>query len=121
MFETKKITASTAATVVALASGLAVGRLSTSMPVIAAHPIALRWLNEGPGKENRYALGVVGQIDRGQFSVEIVCEADGSQPKLNGLPFDRAKAACETISHAGAALNLFIGEIAKELSKPADK
>lgn len=115
--ETKKLTAASIAVAAALSGG-AVGRLSAPQPSMAAHPVALRWLNEGPGKPNRYALGILGTIEGGEFAVEIVCESDGSEPKLNGRPFEHGKAVCETVSRTGASLNLLVGEMARELSRP---
>lgn len=117
MADTKTVTATSAAAIVALTTGLAVGRLS-SQPSVEAHPVQMRWLNEGPGKPNRYALGIVGTIEGAQLVVEIVCEADGSQPKLNGRPFDAGKKICETAAREGGALNQMVGELARELSKP---
>lgn len=68
-----------------------------------AHPVVMRWLDEGVGKPSRFALTIATQIGANPGAREIVCEADGTQPKLNGVAFDDndAAALCKAMASFG--------------------
>ena len=117
MAETKKITATTVALAAALSAGYAGGRISAPVPDSSARPFMMRWLDEGPNKPNRYAITIMEKIGPAQGSVEIVCEADGSAPKLNGKPFENSntKELCEGAASFGGLANKLVSSSASDL------
>lgn len=68
----------------ALAGAGAHAQFAPALPT-EAHPVQMRWLDEGPGRPNRYAIAIATKVGAANGVREIVCEADGSAPKLNGI------------------------------------
>lgn len=103
-----------------LTGGLAAGRLSApSSAKSSAAPIAMRWLNEGSDRPDRYALAVAVKIGDGNYSQrEIVCEADGSGPKLNGKAYDEsdAKKLCDTLAKAGSEASRLVSGLSSSMA-----
>ncbi|MEO9196787.1 MAG: hypothetical protein ABI445_24275 [Polyangia bacterium] len=81
---------------VSMAAGAGAQRLKAG-PVLAttAQPVAMRWLDEGAEKGAarwRFALTIATSAGANRGGREIVCEADGTGPKLNGVAIADAAA-----------------------------
>lgn len=102
-----------------LAGGVAAGRLSVPVPSTSARPVMMRWLDEGPDRPNRYAIAIMTKIGANTGQREIVCEADGSAPKLNGKPIEdqAAKDLCKESAAFGASAIKRITELTISLTK----
>jgi hypothetical protein len=57
----------------------------TPAPTVSAKPVMMRWLDEGQGRPNRYALSNATLNGANAAPHEIVCEHDGSKPKDDGV------------------------------------
>lgn len=112
-------TTSSAILAATLVGGIAAGRLSAPVPSSSAHPVAMRWLDEGSSKPNRYAIALVTKIGSNTATREIVCEADGSEPKLNGVKIDYSAAAtlCNAASSFGKVAIDSAATMAVDLTK----
>jgi len=90
--------------------------LSTS-----ARPVVMRWLDEGEGKPNRYAITIATRAGLNGGQREVVCEADGSAPKLGGVVMLASEyvAVCAALAKLNEAVVPAVNALADDLVRPA--
>ena len=107
------------AVVLGLALGASGQRLISPPLDVEVKPLAMRWLDEGPGKSARYAIAVGVKVGSAAGAREVVCEADGSAPKLNGTAVDAAPFAdlCKAAAAFSAEATKDFGLVVDQLSR----
>lgn len=119
MADSKKTSTMIGALAIAVASGAAGERIANPPHKVNASFYQLRVLTDRQGAPPRYAITITTQVGAAQGAREIVCNHDGSSPKLNGVPISDVAATelCAQASKFGISAQQQADALADRLSR----